>query len=221
MFPINPDRVLVYILKPVVTLTNLKALGLDMSNCPQGEVAQMIEVPVTPVTPVTSAALILLQDLIKQDAHALDDMSKQCLLRYVQKLINATNISLASHSLQRDQIQFMKRVNNEAKVRRSTKSLVLGKAKVISYEDLEEARAKRAVKEAAKAKGKGKRGRKRKSPVPELDASEVDVLEPKAKVARISGALEQEQVRAPVARMRRDGECRGVREALRRYRDLL
>jgi len=36
-----------------------------------------------------------------------------------------------------------------------TKSVILGKAKVMSYEDLEDARAKRAEKEAAKgAKGK-------------------------------------------------------------------
>jgi hypothetical protein len=36
---------------------------------------------------------------------------------------------------------------------------VLGKAKVISYKDLEEARAKRVVKDIAKvAKGKSKRG---------------------------------------------------------------
>jgi hypothetical protein len=44
--------------------------------------------------------------------------------------------------------------------------VVLGKGKVISYEDLEKARADRAAKDAAKAKGKGKRGRKPKS-VPE------------------------------------------------------
>jgi hypothetical protein len=67
-------------------------------------------------------------------------------------------------------------VNNKAKVRRSTKLLVLGKAKVISYKDLEEARVK--------AKEKGKRGRKRKSPT-----LEEDILEPKAKVARISKVL--------------------------------
>jgi hypothetical protein len=63
-------------------------------------------------------------------------------------------------------------INNEAKVRRSTKSLVLGNAKgegkVMSYEDLEEARAKRVVKEATRAaKGKGKRGRKPKSSPPD------------------------------------------------------
>ncbi|KAF2260427.1 hypothetical protein CC78DRAFT_472988, partial [Lojkania enalia] len=75
-------------------------------------------------------------------------------------------------------IRFLKKVNNEAKVRRSTQSLVLGKAKVISYEDLKEARAKRAAKEAAKGKGKGKVSQKRKSA--ELEA---EVLEPKVKVA--------------------------------------
>jgi hypothetical protein len=42
---------------------------------------------------------------------------------------------------------------------------VLATAKIISYEDLVEARAKRAEQDAAKeAKGKGKRGRKRKAP---------------------------------------------------------
>ena len=46
--------------------------------------------------------------------------------------------------------------------------MILGKAKVISYKDLKEARAKRAAKEKATAdKGKGKSGRKRKTPTPE------------------------------------------------------
>ena len=79
-------------------------------------------------------------------------------------------------------------MNNEAKVRRSTKSVVLGKAKVMSYEDLSEARVKRAAKDKA-SEGKGKRGRKRKSPTPE----------PKTKVARMSEV--PEPWRAPVARM--------------------
>ena len=77
----------------------------------------------------------------------------------------------------------------------------------MSYEDLEEARAKRAAKDAAKAKGKGKRGRKRKSPAPEADA---DAPEPKAKIARTSKVPEppralvtqmSEVQIAPVARM--------------------
>lgn len=83
--------------------------------------------------------------------------------------------------------------NNEAKVRRSTKPTVIGKAKVMSYEDIKEAREKRAAKEQATA-NKGKRGRKRKSPAPKADAPE-----PKAKVARMSEA--PEPARAPVAWM--------------------
>ena len=131
--------------------------------------------------------------------------SKQSLQRHVQKLVKAAQISLAKGALQQDRIQFLTTINNEAKVRRSTKSLVLGKAKVMSYEDLVEARAKRAEKEAAKeAKGKGKRGRKRKSAMLEVDAPE-----PKAKVARTSNAPEPTRdsvaqmtgPRAPVARM--------------------
>jgi hypothetical protein len=84
------------------------------------------------------------------------------------------------------------RMNNEAKVRRSTRSVVLGKAKVMSFEDIEVARAARAAKEVIK--GKGKRGRKRKSV-----ASEADEPEPEPEVARIIEG--PEPWRAPVARM--------------------
>ena len=64
----------------------------------------------------------------------------------------------------------------------------------MSYEDIEEARAKRAAKEAIK--GKGKRGRKRK--ISALEAGDLEpVLEPKA--ARMIEA--PQPGRAPVARM--------------------
>jgi hypothetical protein len=81
------------------------------------------------------------------------------------------------------------RMNNEAKVRRSTKALKLGDAKVMSFEDIVVARAARAVKDA---KVKGKRGRKRKS-----DALEAEESEPE--VARIIDV--RVPWRAPVARM--------------------
>ncbi len=45
-------------------------------------------------------------------------------------------------------------MNNEAKVRRSTRLIVLGKAKVISYKDIKEVRVKRTTKEVIKGKGK-------------------------------------------------------------------
>ena len=58
--------------------------------------------------------------------------------------------------------------NDEAKRRKSTKSIVVGKAKVISYKDIKEARRNRAAKEAAKetTAASRKRGRKHKSPTP-------------------------------------------------------
>jgi hypothetical protein len=125
---------------------------------------------------MSAEAFMSLQNLIIQrDAHALDETSKQNLVRHLQIGTKAFQKSSAMSILQEDRIQFLTTINNEAKVRRSTKSLVLGKAKVMSYEDLEEARAKRVVKESTQAaKGKGKRSRKSKSspPEPEEDTAE-------------------------------------------------
>lgn len=56
----------------------------------------------------------------------------------------------------------MLKVNNESKIRRATKSIVLGKAKVISYDNLVIARAIRSEKEAVKERGRKKIHRRRK-----------------------------------------------------------
>ncbi|KAG4439421.1 hypothetical protein IFR05_005114 [Cadophora sp. M221] len=93
------------------------------------------------------------------------------LARHLQKYTKAFQTFSAKSILQEDRIQFLTTINNEAKVRRSTRSLMLRKAKVMSYEDLEEAQAKRAIKAA---KGKGKRGPKRKSGTPEADEGTAD-----------------------------------------------
>ena len=95
--------------------------------------------------------------------------------------------------------------------------MVLGKAKVINYEGLEEARAKHADKEIAKeAKDKGKCGRKHKSAALEADASKPNVkvvqmskvpAPAKASVVQMSGTpvaedeIVPEPWRAPVVRM--------------------
>ena len=66
-------------------------------------------------------------------------------------------------------------MNNEAKVRKSTKRVVLGKGqgKVMSYEDIEEARATRAAKDLIK--DKRQRGRKRKKNImQEADDAETE-----------------------------------------------
>jgi hypothetical protein len=121
------------------------------------------EVPRTPVTPVTAEALSSLHNLIKQDAHTLDETNIQRLQRHVQKLANAAHTSFAERAILHDRIQFLSRMNGEAKHRRKTSAVVLGKAKVMSFEELAAKRAERDAKEQAKAEGKGKRGRKPKT----------------------------------------------------------
>ena len=74
------------------------------------------------MTLVLVEALTSLYNLIKQDAHTLDETSIQRLQRHIQKLANTAQISFAERVLLRDQIRFVSSMNNEAKVRRSTKS---------------------------------------------------------------------------------------------------
>jgi hypothetical protein len=146
---------------------------------------------------VNADGLTSLHDLIKQDASGLDELSEQRLQRRVQKLASAAQISFAKQGLLQDHNRLLAKINSEAKVRRATPSIVLGKgkAKVMSYEDLEEARAKRAAKDKAIAeRGKAKRSHKR-----EVTKQELRVLEPVTQVERTSEAAGP--WRAPVARM--------------------
>ena len=130
----------------------------------------------------------------------------------MQKLANAAQISFAEHDLLHDRNQMLIRMNNEAKVRRSTRSVVLGKAKVMSFEDIKVARAARAAKEVIK--GKGKRGRKRKSAALEADEPETEAEPEVARAAkevingrgkrgrkRKSAAQEADEPEPEVARM--------------------
>jgi hypothetical protein len=115
-------------------------------------------------------------------------------------------MSFAKGLLQHNHIRFLMTINDEAKVRRSTKAVVLGTARIMSYQDLVEARAKRGEQDAAKeAKGKGKRGRKRKTVAPETEAeaeaSQAGPAEPTAKKTRRSEGLDLEQEGVPVAWM--------------------
>jgi hypothetical protein len=114
------------------------------------------------VTPLSTEGLALLLDQIRQAPH--DEASKQRHQKLVQKLGNAAQTPFAQQTLDQDHIQFLTKMNNEAKLRRSTKSAILGKARVMTFEDLEAGMAKRAAKEATKeAKRKAKSGRKPKS----------------------------------------------------------
>lgn len=203
LFPFNPARVLRDTPKPPAEVTGLQEVSV--SSCPQDEVCSM---PASPVTPVTTEAVVFLHNRIKQDTQALDQTNRQRLQRHVQKLASAAQISFAERALLQDQNRFLSEMNGEAKVRRSTKSQVLGKAKVMSFEDLEAARAKRAEKAKA-VEEKAKRGQsgKRKAPAlvvetwePGLEETQVDRADlTKTTAAQMGGVLDS--WRAPIAQM--------------------
>jgi hypothetical protein len=193
LFPFNPDRVLRGIPKPLIELAAPKTAPKATEATCAGSQVETVQTPVTPVTPVTTEALTLLHNTIKQDAQALDESSKRCLLRHVQKMASAAGVAMAGQSLLQDHNRFLSKINGEVKARRLTKSLVLGVAKVMSYKGLEESRAKRAAKEEAAA-SKGKRRRKHKSYALEGSA-------PEATIRMTQTSHVSEPWKAPVARM--------------------
>jgi hypothetical protein len=111
----------------------------------------------------------------------LDEPSK----RRLQKLANAAQKSFAECAILLDENRLLFEQNNESNCRKSTQSTVVGKAKVMSYEDIIEAQAKRDAKEASVTKGK--LGRKRKSDAPvaaqvkRTQKSELEVAEQEIK----------------------------------------
>ena len=189
--PFNPDRVLRDIPEPPIEPVFSKANEVTVQRRLHDELVR------TPATPVSAEALASLRNvIIQQDAYSLDETSKQRLQRHVQKLASATQMFLAKSALQQDQIQFLTAINNEAKLRRSTKSIVLGKAKVMSYEDLVAKRLEREAKEQDKAKPNRKRGRKQKG------QNEAGTPEPVIEEQSEEGeTAPEEPYRAPMAQM--------------------
>jgi hypothetical protein len=210
LFPFDPQRVLREMERPPTTTQPLTANSGDFAPSVQYVTAPLCTKPLTPVTPVTAEAFMLLRDLIvQQDAHALNDVDKQKLKRHMQKFTKGAQTLIVDGTLKQERIQSLLKANDEAKPRRSTKSIVLSKAKVMSFEDLVEARIKRAEKEANKlAKKKRTRGQKRKDNALEIHmpgvADEVactgEALVP-AGLSEMQRSLTPGTGRAPVARM--------------------
>jgi hypothetical protein len=154
LFPFNPDRVLRSMSVPPAPPAKPAVPSPDETTVRSRQQDVDLQIPETPVTPVSAEALMSLQNrIIHQDALTLDKTSKQNLKRHLQKFVKAYQTSSAQVILKDNQIQFLTTINNKAKVRRSTRPLVLakgkGEGKVISYKDLIEARAKRVEKESA------------------------------------------------------------------------
>lgn len=83
-------------------------------NAASGPQVKQPKTPITPITLVTREGLASLHEIIKRDAQALDEMSKQRLHRQVQKLASATQTSLTERIILEDQNRFSCKMNNEA-----------------------------------------------------------------------------------------------------------
>jgi glutamine synthetase type III len=107
------------------------------------------------VTPVTAESLSSLLNLMKRIPD--NEANRQLRQKLHQKHINATQLCFAERALMETQNQFLTEINNEGKVRLSTKSKVLGTAKVMAWDDLDKARAELAAKEQEKEEKKARR----------------------------------------------------------------
>ena len=106
---------------------------------------------------------------MKQATRCFDQTTVASLRKNVQKISKAAHLAFSKGILQRDQIQFLTKIDDESKVRRSAKGHILGRraekgeGAVMGWNELEVARSKRAEQAAAAAaKSTGKRGGMRK-----------------------------------------------------------
>jgi hypothetical protein len=119
---------------------------------------------------VTTQGIASLQNIImKQATQCFDQTTVASLRKNIQKMSKAAHLAFSKGILQRDQIQFLTKMNDESKVRKSAKVYILGRrakkgeGAVMGWNELEGARAKRAEEAAAAAaRSAGKRGGKRK-----------------------------------------------------------
>jgi hypothetical protein len=98
LFPFNPDRVLRSMPAPPAEPAIPRVDEVKVGSCRQDvEVHyRQDEELQTPLTPVSAEAFISLQNLIiQQDAHALDETSKQNLTKHLQKCTKAFQKSSA------------------------------------------------------------------------------------------------------------------------------
>jgi hypothetical protein len=178
LYPWNPDRVLLSIPEP----SNQEAESIRIVDTASSDVSLQ--------TPVTSEDFASLRRRLEQNVHLLDADSQL----YWRKLANAGERATAARDLLFKENHDLFKQNNESNTRVSRKSNMVGKGKVMSYEDIEEAVRKRDVKDAA---GTGRRGRKRK------DAASVPVPKPR----RRSRAAEVKEARKDIIALGMEGFC--------------
>lgn len=216
MYPFNPRRVLDKIPKPVNQSTP------SVSDGAESGLGAHDEVPQTPVTPVSAQALTVLLDKIEQIPDT--ESHRKVKEKLQQKHAKATRLCIAELSMLQIRNDALTQINNEGKVRRSAKPNIVGRARIMAWDDIEAARseiaakakekeekkarreAKNAEKEAMKAASKSTPGRKRKTSPVAADVPESSNKSPRMDEASDPWEFQrvwvgEEQQIAPVARM--------------------
>ena len=104
-------------------------------------------------TPVTSTSLHALRVKVEQNLYKLDEETKVPLL----KMANAAERAITDRVLLFDENRLLFEQNNEKMTRDSVKPTVVGKAKIMCFDDIVEAQNKREKKEMERANRKRKR----------------------------------------------------------------
>ncbi|TVY89412.1 hypothetical protein LAWI1_G008442 [Lachnellula willkommii] len=149
LYPFNPEKVLNEIPKPLDQLTAPEVNVTEVGSCTHDAVPQ------TPATPVSAEALTRLWTAIGQLPD--DEANRQHKEKLQRKLLDGGRLCFAKCALLEEQNRFLVEINNESKVRRSTGSEVVGKAKVMLWQDIDNTRKELAAKKKAKAAKKAER----------------------------------------------------------------
>jgi hypothetical protein len=125
--------------KPPPELTLIDTSEAEVLSNPQ----DTIRSPFTPVTPVKTQGLALVQTImVNQATQCLNQRNISSLQKNIQKMSKAAHLAFSKGILQRDQIQFLLKINNESKVRGLTKGNILGRkmekgqGAVMDYDEL-------------------------------------------------------------------------------------
>jgi hypothetical protein len=151
---LNPERVLKGIQKPPVVESSPSTI--KSKSDPLCLSCYTLE---TPKTSDNLAAMRRHIEISLAGQKTLDAHTKLS----IQKVVNAAENGFADRALLLEENSLLFEQNNEKAVRTSTKSTVVGTARVMSYEDIVEAQKKRDMREVKASLGRGRPKKRGKS----------------------------------------------------------
>lgn len=153
--PMNPRKVLDKMQKP--TTSSIDTVPLLGAVTSPTHVTHVVEQP--PKTPTTSDALTNLCHTIERAVAKSDSLEPATRTR-LRKLAKAAQSAFADRLIMLNENEELFQQNCEKVVRDLAKATIVGKAKIMKYEDLHEAKRMREQKELKKQTAKGRCGRR-------------------------------------------------------------